>query len=280
MVRLFVPSDLHLLVDARGDRSAEALAAYVCKAANPKDILILLGDLGHGDAGIRRCLALFTGFPGAKLVVAGNHDIWTDPGGNSLAQHRALGQVFRLYGFQPLEEAPTIVNGLAFAGCMGWYDYSFQDPIGIEEQWYRAKTYPGDSRPTWIDAKQAHWNNMSDSDVVDWQLSCLRRQLESLDSKSEKIVVAMHHVPTKKLLFHPRCLVPRRWRFLNAFLGSVRFEQLLREYASKIAAVFCGHIHLARDVRDHGVRYVSLGGDYRTKQLVIWEGGQVTRKKF
>lgn len=280
MVRLFVPSDLHLLVDPRGDRSAEALAAYVCKAANPEDVLILLGDLGHGVRGIERCLALFTSFSGKKLVVAGNHDIWTGAGGDSCAQHRALGQIFRSYGFWPLEEAVTIESGLGFAGCMGWYDYSFRDPIGIENEWYGTKTFPGDAGPTWIDARQAHWRDMSDSDVVDWQVNRLRRQLESLTNRSEPIVVAMHHVPTKMLLFHPRWLVPRRWRFYNAFLGSSRFEQLLREYAPKIAVTFCGHIHMARDVRDHGVRYVSLGGDYRTKQLVIWEGGQITRKNF
>lgn len=282
-MKMFFTSDLHLYADARGDKSIQALAAYVCENGAPDDVLIIAGDCGEEDVVFASCLRLFSRFQGTRLAVAGNHDVWTRPGSmDSFEKHQYIQELMFHNGFWALEVAPNVINGIGFAGCMGWYDYTFRDPIGIAKEWYDAKTYPGDNDPGWNDAVFARWNGISDAQITEQQVWRLKDQLSSLSERTDRIVVVTHHTPMKKLLFNPRFLLTRRQRFFNAFLGSEQFEKLFTQYADRIALSVSGHIHLGRDVRgDGGVRYVSVGGNYQTKQLlIVSEGGQINRKNF
>ncbi|MGM0557782.1 MAG: hypothetical protein ACQEVA_15465 [Myxococcota bacterium] len=67
---------------------------------------------------------------------------------------------------------------------------------------------------------------------------------------------------------------------MNTYLGSKRFERLLNVYASRIELVMCGHIHLGREAWSSGLRFVSNGSSYETKELVVWSGGAVARRAF
>lgn len=276
-MRIFIASDLHLGNNIRGDQSAKKLAGFVCDQGASEDILILLGDLAEDDSNARKCLLLFADFPGQKLAIAGNHDIWVKDGEkrNSMACYNSYQEMLLENNFVPLENQPVAINGIQFIGSMGWYDYSFKDSIGIPTEAYQAKTYSG---RTWGDARFVRWE-MNDAQATVWQIQKLRKQIEE-SMAGLPIIVCMHHVPTKKLLFHPRWLVPKHLRFFNAFLGSSQFEKLFSEFANLVQYVFCGHIHLTGHAVVDGINYYSVGGNYFSKELIVLNKGRLKRITF
>ncbi len=277
-MRCFFTSDLHYGVNAKGDRSVEALALHACTTGKKDDVLLIGGDIATDDAHIRSCLALFAGFPGKRAAIAGNHDVWMEDERDSLQRYMGLPALFREGGFHPLEEEPFIAGGIGFAGAMGWYDLTFRDEeINVPLSAYRTKAYPGPDPELWGDAICARWEG-DDSDVTAWQLSRLERQLKLLAGTSETVVL-LHHVPTKRLLTRPRFLVPKKWRFMNAFLGSERLAETVRQLAPN-SLVVNGHIHMSGSVRVGDTDFLSIGGDYQSKQLVIKEGPTTRRMSF
>ncbi|HTM68025.1 MAG TPA: metallophosphoesterase [Candidatus Binatia bacterium] len=277
-MKTFFASDLHYGVNGQGNAAVRALATHLRSPnASRDDVLVLVGDIATDDKALRACLRLFREFPGRKLAVAGNHDVWVEGEESSWTRYRRLSAIFRAAGFHPLEDEPIVIGGTAFAGSMGWYDYSFRDEeIGMPFRAYEKKTLPGAEHPLWNDANLVRWG-MSDQDVTRWQAERLERHLSAL-AGSDDIVLAIHHVPTKRLLFHPRCLVPRETRFANAFLGSERFAEIACLH--RVALVVNGHIHMAGDARIGETRFASIGGDYRGKQLIVRDRGRLVRSMF
>lgn len=277
-MKMFFASDLHYRVRSEGDAAVRALANHLrAPNADKDDVLVLVGDLATDDEALRDCLRLFAGFPGRKCAVAGNHDVWVENGESSWTRYRRLSAIFRAQGFHPLEDEPLVIGGLGLAGSMGWYDYSFRDEeIGIPLYSYSKKTFPGAEGPLWNDANLVHWG-MPDEDMARWQAERLERHLGMLWRCDEKIV-AIHHVPTKRLLFHPRWILPRETRFANAFLGSERFGEIAVLHRASL--VVNGHIHMAGDKRIGGTRFMSIGGDYDAKQLIIRDGDRCVRRTF
>lgn len=281
-MRIFAVSDLHADVCDAGDSALSALAERVNAEGRPDDVLLVGGDIAVDDAGIARCLDLFAPFQGAKGAVAGNHDVWIrgTSYATSLDRHWAVQRIFRSRGFVPLEEESMVVNGVGFVGAMGWYDGSFRDPgLGFDDRAYETKTMPGTDGPIWADAIRASWG-ASDAEVCDWQVRKLQARLAEVRGARE-VVALVHHVPTRRLLPlpHARWLVPKHWRFANAFLGSERLAETLAS-APQVRTVVNGHIHRSGTVRHRGARYVSIGGDYDAKQLLTIEDGRVSRMPF
>lgn len=275
---LYVASDLHFGMSSRGDSATAQLASFACSRAQSSDVLCIAGDIGTSPENFRKCLGLFQNFPGHKCAVAGNHDIWVPPGHDSRKRLDELERDFNSSGFHPLEQNPLLFPSFGIVGTIGWYDYSFHDPeLGIPHAAYSSKCFPDSGGGMWGDATHVRWS-WSDPEASTWFEAKLRAHLEQCRSLPQVIVV-MHHLPTKKLLVHPRWVVPRVWRFFNAFLGSERYAKLLGNYP-QVRMAFCGHIHLARKAKVNGQTYVSLGGDYQEKELVTYDGEKVTRTMF
>ena len=275
---IYFTSDPHYGFSSQGDRAVEALAEYVANHGSDGDVLLLGGDLGGDDKTLQECLALFERFPGHKFAVPGNHDVWVESVETSFDRYRRLSEIFRAAGFHPLQEEPAVVGGVGFAGCMGWYDYSFRDEeLNIPLHFYETKTYPGEMEPLWNDAGYARWGR-DDCMVTEWQAKNLAQHLRSLRDVRE-VIVLTHHVPTKNLLVYPRELVPRRSRFANAFLGSERFAEVIMGYPSVRLAV-CGHIHMGSTADIDKTRFLSIGSSYDQKELVAYNGKNITRQTF
>ncbi len=258
-----------------GDQAVQRLARRL-RLVEVGSVLLIGGDIAVNDVDVAECLDLFRGFPGPRLAIAGNHDVWVEPGHSSWDRYRRLSDIFRRADVHPLEDEPVTINGLGIVGSLGWYDGTFRDAaLGIPEDAYRTKISPYPNGGMWGDAMYVHWG-MDDLAMVAWQLERLERHLKSLEN-AKNVLVLMHHVPTKKLLVRPRFLVPKRWRFLNAFLGSERFAQLLGRF-SNVRAVINGHIHRADTTAINGIRFASIGGDYDVKQIVTWDGHVFARE--
>ena len=265
-MEFYIASDLHYGVNKRGNTNTEALARHVCE--NPTDALIIAGDIGSDPETLAMCLSLFEGFEGRKLAVPGNHDVWTKgwQTSDSWTIHETLmPDLLEAHGFAPLHLDPVILDEVAFVGSMGWYDYTFRDEIGIDIEHYRSKTPPWSSVPIWSDARYANFQH-SDEELTALLVKRLAHHLSQVP-KARQVVGVVHHVVTKPLLVHPREMVPKLWRYANAFLGSERFGDLLRG-DPRVVQVFCGHIHMERSCRWPGCACTCVGGNYKVKQLL------------
>src|SRR3989339_1149208 len=180
-MRVFITSDPHLGVNNRGDRAVKEMASYLQKIGTSQDVLMILGDLATCDFGVSQCLGYFSCFPGKKLAVAGNHDIWvySEEGRDSNQRYQQLGQLCRQKGFTLLDQESVIVDGIGFVGGIGWYDYSFRDLLDIPIEAYKIKVFPGEEEICWQDACLAKWES-GDQEVVEQQLRHLQSQLDWL----------------------------------------------------------------------------------------------------
>lgn len=124
MPKIAITSDLHL-----GITAPQQIAALVTEiAAEQPDLTILAGDLGEPIERFRACLALFADLPGAKAVLAGNHDVWAHGQQSQDLWERLLPEATRAAGMLWLEDATWRQDGCAVVGSLAWYDYSAVDP--------------------------------------------------------------------------------------------------------------------------------------------------------
>ncbi len=286
-MKVYFASDLHYDVGA-GKGASTALARYLDQHATADDVLLLGGDYGNDDDAVEACLALFADFPGHRLAIAGNHDAWVDTDvTDSRARIARLSEQFDAAGFRSLEEEPAIIDGVGFAGAIGWYDYSFRvESLEVPIEVYESKGYPGAAGAVWNDARFVDWG-VTDPEFTREQGESLARQLEALRGV-ERAIVVTHHVPTEALLrpdFLPpgvdrASVVPRKWLILNTYLGSSMFEDIIVDAPVDVELALCGHIHLGRSVERRGVRFVSNGSNHKTKELVVWRDGMLERLTF
>jgi len=288
-VRIVVTADLHYNI-ARSRRPTQRLAEELCGLR--ADALLILGDVGgHDPAIVSECLRLFEGFPGRRYFVAGNHELWTAPGGDALARlERELPEAVRQAGFHPLDVEPAVIGHVGLAGSVGWYDYSFRDHrLDIPLRFYRDKIAPGAAARTpgfehllagaadvppqalqigtrWMDGAHVRLP-MSDEEFCGRLCARLDRHLAQLAPQCDTIVVGLHHVPFAELV--PAQQRPN-WAFASAFLGSAALgETLLRH--PKVRHVFCGHTHAFGIVRRRGLVCTSVGCTYLAKRYELLE---------
>jgi hypothetical protein len=284
-MRLLVTADLHFN-HPRSRPLAEDLIEQMNRAGG--DVLLLAGDtaVADGDA-LEQCLTRFR-FPGPKLFVPGNHELWTTGVAVDSYElfHTVLPRRVRDLGWHWLQGEPfrAAAAGIGFVGSVGWYDYSFApDYLGIPRRFYEHKISPGaaerfeqfahlferadDIPPAarevfarWNDAKFVRLGGRSDDQFLCELLDALRAQLESLRD-CPRVIAAVHHLPFRELLPPPR---NAQWDFAKAFLGSPRLGELLLSY-SNVTDVYCGHSHFPAAATVGHVRAVNVGSGYRAK---------------
>ena len=279
-MRLLVTADLHYN-HPRSRGAAEELTGRMNAAGG--DVLLVVGDTASGDGdALEQCLSLFR-FPGPKLFVAGNHELWTHGPDSYRLFTEDLPRRVRALGWHWLEGEPVRLGDVAFVGTVGWYDYSFAPPhLGIPRRFYEHKVTPGaaerfghlsglfepadDIGPAGREVA-ARWNDARfvklhrpDEAFLDELLGGLAAGLESV-SDAERVVAAVHHVPFRELL-PPVRDDPRD--FAKAFMGSERIGQLLLRHPN-VRHVFCGHSHFPVEADVGYVHAVNVGSGYRWK---------------
>jgi hypothetical protein len=252
------------------------------------DLLLLIGDTGTADGdAIEQCLSRFL-FPGPKLFIAGNHELWTHGENSHQLFKEQLPKRIKSAGWHWLEGNPYMTDHFAIVGSVGWYDYSFAQPqLGIPQRFYEQKVSPGaagqldkythlleqaDDVPPHAREIFARWNDgqfvklhRSDEQFLDELLADLRRQLESLTNKP--ILAAIHHLPFADLLPPSH---NAQWDFAKAYLGSDKLGQLLLQFPN-IHTLLCGHSHFQADAQINHIRAMNIGSGYRSKQFVLLE---------
>jgi 3',5'-cyclic AMP phosphodiesterase CpdA len=283
-MRLLATADLHYN-HPKSRLLADDLIEQMNRAGG--DVLLLVGDsaVADGDS-LERCLSRFH-FPGPRLFVPGNHELWTHGPDSYALFTDDLPLRIRALGWQWLQTDPFVAPGnagdVAIVGSVGWYDYSFAPTgLGIPRRFYEHKVSPGVAirldeyaflleRDDDVDpaARQlvARWNDgrfvklgRSDDAFLGELLEQLRAQLQSL-SAVPTVVAAVHHVPFRELLPPPG---GAQWDFAKAYLGSERIGPVLLEFPNA-RHVLCGHSHYPAEAKVGHVRAVNIGSGYRSK---------------
>jgi 3',5'-cyclic AMP phosphodiesterase CpdA len=267
-MRFAVTADLHW-GHSEGAPAAEALARRVVELA--PDAFIIAGDVGTGEH-FGGCLSLFAPLSCVRLVVPGNHDLWTSqPAPASLALYeQRLPRVAAEHGFHYLDLQPFLAPGgrEAVVGSINWYDYSFADP-SLEEEFpsaramYEGKLFP---RGRHNDGRFVRLG-MTDAEFTERVVAHFREQLAALPPEVERIVVVQHHPPVREL-FYPRPATTMEGRFWPAYTGNRRMQEAVLA-DPRVATVICGHTHAYCAAEVRGKRCRNIGGDYAWKRLLL-----------
>ncbi|HEY2585864.1 MAG TPA: metallophosphoesterase [Tepidisphaeraceae bacterium] len=279
-MRLLVTADLHY-----NHRHSKPLAEQLIAQMNAAggDLLLVIGDTATAEGDdLERCLSLFR-FPGHKLFVAGNHELWSQRPDSYSLYTDELPRRVRSLGWQWLETEPFAAGEVTIVGSVGWYDYAFaRDALGIPRRFYEHKVSPGaaarfsefahlfdseDDIPPASRDVLARWNDgkfvrlhRSDEAFLAELMSRMEQQL-SAAATSRQVIAAVHHVPFGELLPPTR---GAQWDFARAYLGSPRIGELLAA-APNVSHVLCGHSHFPAEAHLGPIHAINLGSGYRYK---------------
>lgn len=289
MVRILATSDLHYNV-ARSKEGVRELAEQSVRRGG--DVLVIAGDVAGADPDeFAEALELFDAFRGVKVLVAGNHDLWVAAGQDSYVKwSRHLPELAQRYGFRMLDHGEIFVDGVAFVGNVGWYDYSFRlESLKVPLRFYEAKTGPGHAAAVpqlsflvqgRDDLQDRHyeittaWRDgrcvklpVSDPQFTEELVGRLSGQLDRAGREAKTIVAVLHHLPRRDLV---RYRGDVSWDFAAAFLGSQRFYDVLRQCPT-LRLCLSGHSHRADRIQDNGATYVTIGSTYSEKVLLEFD---------
>ncbi len=286
-MRVIATSDLHYNI-ARSRAPTREIARKICSLGG--DVLMLVGDSASIDLAILdEVFGLFESFKGERLAVAGNHELWTVGGQDSLRRHEVeMPEACRRNGFHYLDAAPYQADGVAFVGNVGWYDYSFRRPdLEIPLRFYEHKVSPGaasrleeyehlvertddisqsafDFACRWMDGERVNLP-FDDTTFAIKLVDRLRSHLRTVHDSADQIVVGIHHLPFAELV--PTPVIPSL-AFAAGFLGSEKFGNTLLDFP-KITHVLCGHSHKRMQCQKNGLHCTSIGSTYKKKQYEI-----------
>ena len=286
-MRILITADLHYDV-SRSKAPAEALAREICAAGG--DLLLIVGDCVSTDLTmLDRLFSQFEAFHGPRLLVAGNHELWTAPGCDSMQRYETeLREVCARNGVHYLDDQPFQSGSIGFVGSVGWYDYSFRSHrLEIPLRFYEHKVAPGVAAQfekhrhllaetadipasarqvttRWMDGVKVKLP-MTDIEFTQQLAEKLRTHIESIQEKVDRIVAAVHHLPFEE--FVPHSIIPN-WEFANGFMGSPLFGETLLGF-SKIRNVYCGHSHQYKRLQKQHLECINIGSTYREKRYEV-----------
>ncbi len=299
-MRIFVSADLHDDVRRSVVPNDRLVAELAAAEPSRDDVLVLLGDIaGPRPGSLASCLRRFAAFPGRRLMVAGNHDIWLPPDATapdaSLQRYReALPRLVEAEGFTLLDPQPQVIGGVGLVGSIGWYDYAFRDvSLDVPLAFYEKKIAPGaaeyyggyegllaeyetrlterhmDLGARWMDGWRVRLG-MDDEAFLEQQLDMLRAHLAELAERCDRIAAFLHHVPFAELLPPARRdkPLPDRFRFALAYMGSPRMGEVLAACPA-VRWVACGHSHWPRRVQIGKIEGINIGSTYIHKRLEV-----------
>ena len=279
-MRLLITSDLHY-----NHGKSKLLAEDIIEQMNAAggDVLLVVGDTAtdDGDA-FEQCLTRLR-FNGPKLVVAGNHELWTrGPDSYKLLKETWPRRAANI-GWRWLQDEPFIAGDVAIVGSVGWYDYSFAQPsLGIPKRFYQHKISPGaavrfeefsflfeqqDDIPPHAREIVARWNDgrhvklhRSDEQFLSELNQQLAEQLQSLQF-ARQVIAAIHHLPFRQLLPPPHSA---QWDFAKAYLGAESIGEVLLKLPN-LSHVYCGHSHRSHVEQIGHIQAINIGSGYRMK---------------
>lgn len=205
------------------------------------DIVVLAGDIGLGDKGVRFALTQITDKP--VIYVAGNHEYYGE------ALPKLVGTLRKLTtgtNVHFLEDEDVVIGGVWFLGCTLWTDFALYGPETVEQAMEEAGDAMSDYQAI---RKSPEYRRLSPRDTRRLH----RTSMAWLSSKlaepfSGPIVVVTHHAPSPRSgnpVFADDPLTP-------AFISNLEHFILERRPALWLH----GHTHFGVDYRISDTRIV------------------------
>jgi 3',5'-cyclic AMP phosphodiesterase CpdA len=242
-MRVVLTSDLHV------DHHPEVVPLVAARVRElAPDVLVVAGDVSAAPAHVEAALrALRPSARRAAVYVPGNHDLWSTPDGpTSRARYEdVLPALARAAGFQPIGPGPIDIDGVAFVGVTGWYDFTLRNrdldsTFKLED--YRRGAW---GRLRWNDVQRVVWPD-DDGQPMDAPAICAA-QVRSLEQQLAEVagrptVVVTHHLPFAELV---TSIGQLPWDFLNGFMGSAALGEAIRR-APGVLLSCSGHTHFRK----------------------------------
>ncbi|MBD3184901.1 hypothetical protein GF312_21640 [Candidatus Poribacteria bacterium] len=259
-MRIGVTSDIHTDISPGNSQIIKHIAEAVKEAE--LDVFIICGDISANVMVFSRTLGAFHHIDSdcKKLLVAGNHDIWTSQTTGKIDsndKYKLITAIASEHDFHHLGDSPVIIDKIGFCGTIGWYDYSYRnDKHNIPIKYYMKKFFQGS---VWNDVNYAKWGK-SDIEMARYFENELQNQINSIKNGVSRIIAVTHHVPFKECVKYKDKLP---WDFFSAFMGSVGLGEICLKEPLITHALF-GHTHANFNVNIKGVQAVCSPVGYLT----------------
>jgi hypothetical protein len=255
-------------------------------AENP-DVIAHGGDIGEVRIDIdnlRQVLALL----GEGVVVAGNHDLWTNPR-SPWDTHTSwdlwneiIPKICEEEGWHYLEQTNWIKDGVAIVGSYLHYDYSSKDPEGAAvnhirgsfPDWTQNEYYERMKKRVVNDAKFFTGMPRDQEFAAQIGASFQERLLQAEADPEVHTIVIVTHVPCMP------CQVTRKpwdwhWSCATAYFGNLSSVETIMS-CSKVKCILSGHSHqdnhnIIEFPDGHEVEIITLGADYAKPKFITVE---------
>lgn len=265
-MRVVITADTHYMLHWQ-----RVLEAFVAEIADLRpDCLIVAGDVGEFVDGFDQMLGLLRMVECPRLILAGNHDLWHEPGVSSEARWtEILPRLTAEHGAIWLEDTCWVRNGLAVCGSIGWYDYSARDPhIDMTDMDYYLNK--GDLM---ADGLRIDWDR-TDIDFAEEVGAALEARLRVLDADpAVREILVVTHIPVfeEGMVRKPE---DRYWNIGNAYFGNLTLGRRIAAHR-KVTRVVSGHTHVARTAQVSGsagpIDMHVLGADYGQPKYLLFD---------
>lgn len=279
-MKIAFTTDTHLVLDYAGMTTKahiEQLRDDIY--AEKPDVIAHGGDIGELRLNQRNITEVLHILGENKEIdcvgIAGNHDLWTDPGSvtSNTLWSEVIPSMFKEHGWTYLEQKNWIKDGVAIVGSYLHYDYSSADPEGAAVNHIRANF------PDWT--PDEYYERMKKRVINDAKFfrglprdkefakligdAFARRLLAAQENNDIHSIVVITHVPCMP------CQITRKphswhWSCATAYFGNLSHVETIMG-CSKIKFILSGHSH--QDNRnliklDNGqvIDVITLGSDY------------------
>ncbi|TAD88688.1 MAG: hypothetical protein EAZ99_12890 [Alphaproteobacteria bacterium] len=207
------------------------------------DVLVFAGDIADGaEAALAGMEAMAAAYP-LVLYVDGNHEHFLRE--RRLGPTRAAIQAGRPQQVHLLSDAPIVLDGVAFVGRNGWWDYEIAEPEIPGALSRRAYAEIVGHDPYEDIRAQA----LADAAAMTAEVAAFAAD------PTVRAIVAVTHTPPRLELTSPG-IYPRDTTFLNLY-GNSRMASVWQAGQGKLRLWCFGHNHDARDMVLDGVRFLS-----------------------
>jgi len=230
-MKIGILSDIHVDINfADKDRVIPSIIKFINE--HSLDLMIIAGDIAS-DYELTLCslkeIEEKTKVP--CLFVPGNHDIWTE--NHSEKTSWEIYELLKSYSHN-LTNGPYVINeNWVVIGDLGWYDFSFGDSNKYNFSDFSLMKY---ENRVWQDSYKAIWNR-STLDMHKYFINKLEKQLN--EYKDRNVIIVTHVLPVLDFTVQPPSPM---WEYMNAFLGSSGYGELILKYPNVKYAV-SGHVH-------------------------------------
>jgi len=235
-VKIGILSDIHVDLNDTGRDDVTTAICHTIEKQNI-DLFICAGDVADDFKRTTRTIRQIRNRTGRRcLFVPGNHDIWVEyhPGMSSVQIYDTLGELPDNLS----NGAIHLTEDWVVIGDLGWYDYSFGGVEYSKEEFDRMQF--GDR--VWQDGIKAVWNR----DTVEQHRHFYEKLKTQLEEHTDKQVIFVTHVLPIREFTVPQ--PTEEWNYLNAFLGSEEYGELVGRYRNVKYAI-SGHVHYRKSKR-------------------------------